>query len=218
MNTTRPYSQTRRQRDTEARRGRILDAAEDLLNQRVAHEISVDEIAEKADVARATVFTQFGSKAGLLTALVDRMSKRGGAVQLGTALDDPNPVAALQAMFEIGTGLWRSESSLYTALIAHAAVDPVVADALARKDAGRRHAVQKIVGRLADAGQLSDGVSLAEAERLLCLITSYETHVQLATGARGPKAIVSGLRHLSVGLVPALAPLRSPTNDNRRQK
>ena len=187
------------------------------MTQRAVHEISADEIAETADVARATVFTQFGSKAGVLTALVDRMSERGGVAQLAAALGDPDPVAALDAVLEIGTGLWHNESALYRALIAHAAVDPVVADALATKDMGRRHAVRQLAGRLADGGQLADGVSRAEAERLLAVLTSYETHVQLAAGGRGRRAIVGGLRRLTAGFVPALTHTPAPANHNRRQ-
>lgn len=211
MNTTRTYRQTRRQRDTQARRDRILDATETVLTGRAVHDFTVDEIAEAAEVARATVFTQFESKAGLLAALVERMTERGGVERLAKAFDLPDSVAAVEAVLEIGTDLLHQESALYATLVAYAAVDHGVAAALAAKDDGRRRAMRHLAARLADDGHLADGVTRAEAERLLDLITSHQTHVQLAAGLRSRRAIVSGLRHLTAGFVPALR----NTNESR---
>ena len=63
--------------DTERRqvsvaRERILDCASDLFAHRGIHAVGVDELIEKADVARATFYRHFPSKEHLAVAFVER--------------------------------------------------------------------------------------------------------------------------------------------------
>src|SRR4051794_41803313 len=74
----RPYRLGRRAESIEQTRERILAATRDLLVRDGYRSTSLDEIARTADVARATVYYQFGSKAGLLQALVADIERRAG--------------------------------------------------------------------------------------------------------------------------------------------
>src|SRR5262245_52408633 len=93
----RPDRRSRRERET---RERILDAAITCFLERGFQATTIDEIAERADVARATVFNHYAEKQELLSAylarrrqeLVDLLRRKartdvGAGQQLYDALD-----------------------------------------------------------------------------------------------------------------------------------
>jgi AcrR family transcriptional regulator len=68
MNTSRAYTMTARARSMEQTRGRILDATVDLHSERLATEIGLEQIAERAGVSVQTVLRHFGSRDRLVEA------------------------------------------------------------------------------------------------------------------------------------------------------
>src|SRR5438034_7095657 len=76
----RPYRLGQRQVAADETRSRILNAARAQLETEVS--FSIDAVARRADVARMTVYYQFGSRRGLLEALFDDLAVRGGIPQL----------------------------------------------------------------------------------------------------------------------------------------
>jgi TetR/AcrR family transcriptional regulator len=58
----------RKQRTTDA----LLRAAQEIFNDRPAEEVTVEEIADRAGVSYATIYNNFGSKAGLHAAVIER--------------------------------------------------------------------------------------------------------------------------------------------------
>ena len=73
---TRAYNQRLRAAKSAATRTRILSATRDVLPQ--ADQLNVDEIARQAGVSVPTLYSHFGSKGGLLSALVDQISGEAG--------------------------------------------------------------------------------------------------------------------------------------------
>lgn len=69
---TTPVRPDRRSRREQEMRGRILDAAIACFLERGFEATTIDEIAERADVARATVFNHFAEKQELLSAYLAR--------------------------------------------------------------------------------------------------------------------------------------------------
>jgi AcrR family transcriptional regulator len=69
--TARSYDGSGRQRDAERRRQRILTAATELFREQGYGATSIDQIAQRADVAAPTVYAAFGSKAAVLKRLID---------------------------------------------------------------------------------------------------------------------------------------------------
>ncbi|HEX2127779.1 MAG TPA: helix-turn-helix domain-containing protein [Solirubrobacterales bacterium] len=57
--------------DARRNRERILAAARELLGRRDLRELTMDELATQAGVAKGTIFHRFGNRAGLAVALVD---------------------------------------------------------------------------------------------------------------------------------------------------
>ena len=70
MNTRRSYTMTTRARGVERTRARILDAVVALHAERLAADIALDDVAERAGVSVQTVLRHFGSRAGLVEAAV----------------------------------------------------------------------------------------------------------------------------------------------------
>jgi AcrR family transcriptional regulator len=77
-----PVRLTRRERQRESTRQRILDAALSLFRERGYADTSVDEIAERADVARRTLFNHFDRKQDLLAAWASERRGRLSALLL----------------------------------------------------------------------------------------------------------------------------------------
>src|SRR5260370_38951822 len=89
----RPYRLGQRKVLTEQARARILTAARELLMASDGFSgFSIDAVARQADVARMTVYHQFGSKIGLLEALSDSLAAHGGMEQLASAFRPQEPL------------------------------------------------------------------------------------------------------------------------------
>src|SRR4051794_41559911 len=87
----RPYRLGRRAENIEQTRGRIIAAMRELLARDGYRSASLEEVARVADVTRATVYYQFGSKAGLLEAVVGDIQRRGRRAQGGRPLGNNPP-------------------------------------------------------------------------------------------------------------------------------
>src|SRR5438045_7802158 len=106
----RPYRLGQRLMATEQTRARILTAARELLLTSDAFTgFSIDAVARQADVARMTVYHQFGSKIGLLEALSDSLAAHGGMEQLANAFRQPGPYKALDEYIRVFGQLWQSD-------------------------------------------------------------------------------------------------------------
>jgi AcrR family transcriptional regulator len=62
--------------DARRNRMRILDAAAGLIGERGFDRVTIDDIAERAGVAKGTVFHRFGNRAGLAVGLLDERERR----------------------------------------------------------------------------------------------------------------------------------------------
>lgn len=189
----RPYRLGQRAASVTQTRTRILAATRELLTADGVRGVVMDEVAQRADVARATVYYQFGSKQGLLQAIVNDVQQRAGQQQIARAVELADPVQALRRTFLRGCQFWATEQVIVRRLSGLAAVDPEIRDVLVRADAHRLVLITRLVDRLADAGQLAPGCSRERAIDALWLLSSFEAFDQLFTGRRLPAEEVATL-------------------------
>lgn len=93
--------------DARRNRLRILRAAAALIGEQGFQEVKIEDIAQRAGVAKGTVFHRFGNRAGLATALLDERERHfqdrllGGPPPLGPgAPPDQRLVAFLDALVD----------------------------------------------------------------------------------------------------------------------
>jgi AcrR family transcriptional regulator len=197
----RPYARPRSSGslDTEAR---VLAAAEELIHQGEFHRATVTELAERAGVARATVFGRFQSKLGVLLALATRCS--GGpelrAVHDAFAVEDPRE--AVRALVAASTRFWERQGFILQTLKAIAELEPgavAVIDDQRKDQASRCAALAK---RLHRAGALRPGLTPAVAGPALHMLTSVEAFLELRRhGGVGLEATAATLTDLALALL-----------------
>src|SRR5437762_11477773 len=121
----RPYRLGQRQATTEQTRARIIMAARGLLMAPDGFSnFSIDAVARQADVARMTVYYQFGSKIGLLEALCDTLASQGGMEQMASAFRKPEPLEALSEYIAVFSRFWEADRLVTRRLRGLAALDP----------------------------------------------------------------------------------------------
>jgi AcrR family transcriptional regulator len=189
----RPYRLGRREALVEDTRARIIAATRQLLTGGGLRRLSLDEVARRADVARATVYYQFGSKRGVLEAVVLDVQQRAGQREVDFTVERANPVAALQDVIASGCQFWAAEHEIVRAVSGLAAVDPDISDVLSRADEHRHTLIDQLADRLEHEGALRAGCSRDQAVDILSLLFSFETFDQLFTGRRLPVAEVASV-------------------------
>ena len=84
---------------SDATKKRLFDAAMDLIGERGFTEASVDEIVERAGVAKGTVYYHFSGKAELVEALIaDRLAPLVASFHKAAEDHDGDPVGAIEAL------------------------------------------------------------------------------------------------------------------------
>jgi AcrR family transcriptional regulator len=200
----RPYRLGQRQTTTEQTRARILIAARELLMAADGFSgFSIDAVARKADVARMTVYHQFGSKIGLLEALSDSLAAHGGMEHLANAFRRPEPLDALDEYITVFSRFWNSDRLVTRRLRALAALDPDFEQVVRARDERRRQGLRVIVGRLVEKYGRPASESIDETVDILFTLLSFESFDTLAGPTRSIEevaAVVRRLAHAALGL------------------
>lgn len=192
----RPYQLGKRQAQVDEARRRVLDAARGLLAEASSYTaFTVDAVAKRADVARATVYYQFGSKTGLLEALCDDLAQSGGMGQLAEAFAQADPYRALDRFVAAFARFWEADRLVMRRLRALAALDPDVGAVITARDERARQGLTVLVERL---GPLAPGApERPQVVRTLHALTRFETFDALAGNDQAPTEVA----HIVAGLV-----------------
>lgn len=194
----RPYRLGQRQASTEQTRARILGAARELLMEsRGFSGFSLDAVARQADVARMTVYHQFGSKIGLLEAIFDSLASQGGMEQLAGAFQQSDPLAALDEYIRVFGRFWGSDRLVTRRIRGLAALDLDFEQAVRARDEWRRKGLRVIVGRLAEQYGRPATSSLDEAVDMLYTLISFECFDTLAGPIRSTEEVTPILQRLA---------------------
>jgi len=198
----RPYNLGKRRAPVDRGRQQVLDAARRLLAGTDRYTaFTVDAVAKAADVARATVYYQFGSKAGLLEAVCDFLAEAGRLPELAQAFAEPDPAEALRVFVVCFGRFWAADRAAMRRLRALAALDPDVGAVIAARDQRRQEGLTVLAGRLAGRLASSPGPGRADLVRTLFMLTSFETFDTLAGPDRDLTAVVPDVIRLATAAV-----------------
>ena len=183
----RPYRLGHRLATTEQTRTRIISAARELLMASNGFSgFSIEAVARQADVARMTVYHQFGSKIGLLEALFDSLAISGGMQQLAFAFQKPEPLDALAEYIMVFSRFWDSDRLVTRRIRGLAALDPDFEQVVRARDGWRRNGLGVIVQRFVEKYGRPAPEAINEAVDVLYTLISFECFDILAGPNRSP--------------------------------
>jgi AcrR family transcriptional regulator len=179
----RKYQQLRRAEAAQQTRERILEALADRLRTAPTEPPSLDKVADLAGVARSTIYTVFGSRAGLFDAFTTALWERTGLAELALAVEVPDARDHLRRGIHAACRMFAGEIGVYRVLFSMARLDPgSVGGAVESKEQDRRGGMEYLARRLDEQGALLPGVTSRYAADLLWMLCSFEAFDLLHTG------------------------------------
>jgi AcrR family transcriptional regulator len=173
-----------RAQQAELTRSAILDAARRLFAKQGYAATAVRPIAEEAGVAVQTLYTAFGSKQGLLLALVDTVREQSGAQVLGERIGQTDePLEMIRLAARIRRQILERCGDIVATFREGAAGDPEVAAAYEEGQRRTREGITRLCSRLQAAGALRPGLALQRAVDEVAAMFSTEIFEEL-TGYR----------------------------------
>lgn len=175
-----------RERHAELTRTAILDAARRLFAAEGYAATAVRPIAEEAGVAVQTLYTTFGSKQGLLLALVDTVRDQAAAPELGARMgrsDDPREIVAVAA--KIRRQILERCGDIVVTFREGAAGDAQVAAAYGEGKRREREGIARACGRLEALGALKPGLTVERAVDQVAALFAAELYEVLTGPASG---------------------------------
>jgi AcrR family transcriptional regulator len=194
MPAARAYRTRRRSKRSEETRQKIMAAVRELLEEGTFHEATVDEVAERAGIARATLYQHFRSRLDLVDAICDTFDANPALLTIREVVELPDPDAALAETIANTIRFWCSEDAILAQLYGVVAIDPAARDLVDRQRADRRSEMQRLIRNLQGAGRLQTGLNPRSALALLMMLTSYESFRELRQAGLSEREITSRLR------------------------
>ena len=209
----RPYRQRLRAESSAMTRQRIIDAARQVLTTQPLRSFNLSEVAELARVVRSTIYTVFGSREGLLRAVAQDMTERGGWERMREAFRDPDAWAAIRRNLEEGTRMVASEHPVILAISVLAMVDPDAAVVAAEMDEVRLRGLRSLARRLGEQGYLRPELDHEQAVEILWVLTSWNSFDQLYSG-RGLDQPAAAQRLVTMARLTLCRPETMPAGDS----
>lgn len=177
---TRSYLSPARDAAAAATQAKLVEAAARLLRDPGSvSAFSLDAVAKAAGVTRLTVYNKFGSRRGLLEAVLDQRAQEGGLARIPEAMKLPDPRAAVARIVTIFCEFWAHDPAV-GGLHDAASVDPEFRAALTERNQLRRLLLRTLVKRcLTPAQHRRRG---DDAVDLLFALTSHAMYRSLEPG------------------------------------
>jgi AcrR family transcriptional regulator len=169
-------------------RERILASAYELFSRRAVRDVGIDEVIERAGVAKATLYRHFPSKDDLVLAFLERREERWTLawVEAEARRRGGTPEEQLLAIFELFDEWFHRDDfeacSFVNVLLEMGSAHPV-------GQASIRHlaSIRSLVGRLAEEAALRDPESFARSWHILMkgsIVSAAEGDAEAAQRAR----------------------------------
>jgi AcrR family transcriptional regulator len=173
----RPYRARTRSTRADATRERIRTAVHELLAEGRFHESSVELVAERAGVSRATLYQHFRSRLELVDGICETFDANPALLELRDVVESAEAPEALARWIANTVRFWSSEDAVLEQLYDVAAVDAAARDLVERQRGDRRSELERLVAALERSGRLRGTAERALA--LLLVLTAYDTFREL---------------------------------------
>jgi AcrR family transcriptional regulator len=179
---TGKYHSTARREQARATRARVLDSAMQLFTDNGYGGTSVAAIASRAGVSDRMIYLTFGSKPGILFALLEHMApvpRETFEADLTAAAADPHRQLELAVSFIVD--YYAGAAPFLSILRAAAATEPDRQGFIDQGEAFRRAAQEPLVRHWSQHGWLAPGRTAAEAADILWALTSPDVYLKLTS-------------------------------------
>ena len=175
----RAYSSQLRSEGAEDTQRRILEAARSLFGRLGIDAVTIADIGKKAGTAGSTVYAIYGSKDGILRALMEQSLFGSQFQSAQELLKGEDPVKLIAMTPQVSRAIYESEAS-DLGLIRHASgFSPALRKMEQEFERMRYEAQEQRVRLLFKAGKARRGLSLEEARRILWMYTSRDVYRML---------------------------------------
>lgn len=184
VKSRRPYDSTRRRQAAAQTRRDIVTAAGRLFRDG-GYGVPMTAIAAEAGVVVETVYRIFGSKAGLVRAVVEALLAGGAAraerrveerPAIRAVIEERDPRRRIERWAATQPGIHRRAGPLLRAVRAGAASDPELARLWSELEAWRLEGQGRLVERLAADGALRRDRTVARSRDVLFTLSSLGVH------------------------------------------
>lgn len=150
---------------------KLLDAAAELISEGGYERMTMAAIGKRAGYSHGLVTARFGSKEGLLWALVERMVNDWRTESLGPSIENQSSIEVLHTMLDLLGKSWRRSPTRMLALyiLMFEALLPVrlLHERMAELHEELRRSMADLIGRSIAAGSIADTVDVEAAARLI---------------------------------------------------
>lgn len=181
----RQYKSPLRERQAEATRAAIMDAAQQLFVANGYVATSIKAIAEEADVSEATIYAQFGNKASLLwDAIIRAVVGEGGDPTTAYPKDfvhavqsEPDLQGRTRMVLHASRMGWeRGAAELEVVLVGAADADPRLLELVEKAAEGRLEGTREGLSLVLGPKKFVSGVEFEEVAELIWAINSPQVY------------------------------------------
>jgi len=183
----RPYKSLVRKRQAGDTRRRIVDAARQLLRSAGYDGMTIEAIAQRAEVSAQSVYAIFRSKTGILTELLDQSTfgdEYEEAVRQAMSASDPETRLRLAA--RIARQIHEPLSATFDLLRGAGVVAPELAKLEQQREGLRYERQERMIISLRDAGRLREGLNCATSRDIFWMLTGRDVYRMLVRERRWP--------------------------------
>jgi AcrR family transcriptional regulator len=174
-------------------RERLLDAATELFYAEGVQSVGIDRVIAHAGVAKASLYSTFGSKEGLVRAYLDRRHEVVINDLRRAAAEVEDPVERLLAVFDAQAARFSRSDYRGCAFVA-ASAEASSEGEIAEATAGYRTEVRGLFDELASEAGIADPEQLADQLRLIYdgggVAANLDHNPEIASSARAAARIL----------------------------
>jgi AcrR family transcriptional regulator len=183
----RLYRSLVRQRQAGDTRRRIVDATRELLHSQGYAGMTIEAIAERAEVSAQSVYAIFKSKTGILMELLDQ-STFGADYEdaVRQALSASDPESRLRLAAPIARQIHDAQSATFDLLRGSGVVAPELAKLEQERECLRYERQARMIMSLRDAGRLRPELTYSTARDILWMLTGRDVYRMLVRERKWP--------------------------------
>jgi AcrR family transcriptional regulator len=192
---TRTTASSRAEAVKRTPRERLLQAASELFYAEGVQSVGIDRVIERAGVAKASLYSTFGSKEALVCAYLDARHRETLARLHSAVAAAADPIEGLLAVFDAQARLFRAPDFRGCAFAAAAVEAPAGGKIDAAADS-YRHDIHALFSELAEAAGAADPALLASQLQMIYdgggLAAKMDQNPDIAAPARAAASALIG--------------------------